>query len=608
MGLRDVLGRERSSLVLLHPTALPDPPGRSYGVGELGSQATRFLDWLAEGGFVLWQVLPLGHTGYGNSPYQTFSRYAGSPYLVSVERLLEAGDLTPADHDAYVRRVEEAGLAEGRADYGWLYRHKVGADWGEASGREEPPAILRRAYRNLAVGHGPRQEAFRTFIRRAGGWLRDYADFMAIKELHGHVPWDRWQPQYRDVAAWRARRDEALARSAALAETVAFYEYTQFVFAEQWQAVREHAARLGRRIVGDIPWYVGYDSADVWAHPAFFDLDAEGTPVHVAGVPPDYFSATGQLWGNPVYRWWDASGALNEAAVAWWAGAIAHLLTTVDLLRVDHFRAIDSFWKIPYGSPTAQRGVWGKGPGQRLLEALRERLGAEHLPLIAEDLGYFDPLAPDRPDYPAEFPPERRFAVDEHLRALMTTGDPADLPAFDPETRIYRPRVAVDRLMEAFGLPWMGILQFAFEGENRFLPQNLVENSVIYTGTHDNNTTLGWYLDMARAETQGAHDPLGQPVQGATRYHAHMAGFRRLDERPQMNVSWDLVELALASPSAVAGVPIADILRRGEEARVNLPGDISRPWWDWRARREDLEDAALASALRRMNTHYGRAG
>ncbi|NLD71099.1 MAG: hypothetical protein GX649_00110, partial [Chloroflexi bacterium] len=456
MGLRDILGRDRSSLVLMHPTALPDPPGSAYGVGELGSQATRFLDWLSEAGFVLWQVLPLGHTGYGNSPYQTFSRYAGSPYLVSIERLLAVGDLTPQEHDAYVAQVREAGLDERRADYGWLYRHKVGADWGTGSG--ETPAVLRQAYRNVATGQAGRYDAFQEYVRRAGSWLVDYADFMAIKEFHGHQPWDRWQPAYRDAEVWRAQREERLGRSAALAETVAFYQYTQFVFDEQWRAVRDHAERLGRRIVGDIPWYVGYDSADVWAHNAFFELDERGTPVNVAGVPPDYFSATGQLWGNPVYRWWDEDGNLNEPAVAWWADAIAHLLTTVDILRVDHFRAIDSFWRIPYGSPTAQRGVWAKGPGRRLLEALRERLGGDQPPLVAEDLGYFDPFAPAPEDYPGHIPEARRFRVDQHLHALMTTGDLAALPQFDAASRIYQPRVAVDRLMAEFDLPWMGIL------------------------------------------------------------------------------------------------------------------------------------------------------
>jgi len=603
MALQDLLGVERASLVLMHPTALPEPEGGPYGVGELGSEAHRFLDFLVEAGVLAWQVLPLGHTGYGNSPYQTFSRYAGSPYLVSVEALCEVGDLTEGQCDAYVSRVKEAGLVVGRVDYGWLFRHKVGDRWPET---EEEQPVLRLAFGNLQRQGGARRAEFESFCRASEGWLDDYAEFMALKELHGHASWDAWAPAFRDVNRWRDERGRLLAENETLARTIEYYRYVQFVFYEQWEAVRRHAAQHRRLIIGDVPWYVGYDSADVWAHPDCFDLDVHGRPRTVAGVPPDYFSATGQLWGNPVYRWWDETGELRSAVVQWWCDSLAHILSTVDLLRIDHFRAIDTFWQIPAGSTTAQVGTWGKGPGAPLLEAVRARLDGGKLPLVAEDLGYFDPVAPYPDAYPDDIPPARRFAVDAHLRGLLLSDAFAGRPEFESEQSLYRPRIAVDRIMETFELPWMGILQFGFEGEERFYPTALVPNSVIYTGTHDNDTSLGWYLAMVRAETQGEHDPLGQPVLGATRFGEYMRGFPRVEERLQTNVSWDMIEVALASPSALAGLPAGDLLCKGSEGRLNLPGDTSRSWWDWRATREEWHLDRLAARLRKLNAHYGR--
>lgn len=603
MALRDLLGRERASALLMHPTALPDPDSGPYGIGELGSVAHGLVGTLQEAGVLGWQVLPLGHTGYGNSPYQTFSRYAGSPYLVSVERLRNVGDLTEADHDAYVQSVRDAGTPPDRIDYGWLFRRKVGARWTE-DGEDEP--VLRRAYRTFRRTGGARLDAIDAFSRGAAAWLDDYAEFMALKELHGHQPWDRWAPTFRDVRRWRDHRPRLLAEGDGIGRTINYYRYVQFVFYEQWEAIRARLHDSGRLLIGDVPWYVGYDSADVWAHRECFDLDDEGRPRWVAGVPPDYFSATGQLWGNPIYRWWDEAGALRPVVVDWWRDSIAHLLGTVDLLRIDHFRALDSFWKIPAGSPTAQVGEWGKGPGADLLIAIRRRLGGGSLPLIAEDLGYFDPFAPDPDSYPPDIGSARRFGVDDHLRRLLVEGAFEGRPEFEPEHRLYRPRIAVDRIMEAFDLPWMGILQFGFEGEDRFYPPHLVPNSVIYTGTHDNDTSLGWYLGMVRAETQGARDPMGQEVLGATRFDGYMGPFVRHEWRSQRNVSWDMIEVALASASGLAAIPVGDLLCKGTEGRINLPGDISRPWWDWRATREEWRPWELAPRWRALNAHYGR--
>jgi 4-alpha-glucanotransferase len=676
MGFEEVIGRERASLVLLHPTSLPDPKGQCYGVGELGSEAIRFVDRLADAGVLAWQVLPLGHTGYKDSPYQTFSRCAGSPLMISVERLLEAGDLTPPDHDAYCAAAREAGLGAApaidpdsgsaathgamRTDYGWLFEHKIGANW------REPLGVLRRAYLHFVqrAPDDPRRRAFGAFRERHGAgqaaWLGDYADYMAIKEMHGQRAWNEWAEPYRGVAAWRHARADLLRDAPSLASTIGFFEYLQFVFFEQWDALRRHARERGRLLIGDIPWYVGYDSADVWARREAFDLDEEGRPIGVAGVPPDDFSATGQLWGNPLYRW------RHPEAMRWWADSLGFLLDMVDLLRLDHFRAVDTYWVVPREQAerdgTAMGGYWEKGPGTALLEAIRSelarrgRLGAGgQLPLIAEDLGCFDPLRAAREAYPDHVAPHRRYSLSLDFAALLSTADPVLGKAFDPETGEYSTRIGVSEILRAFDLPWMGVLQFAYQGADIYLPERMPPLSVTYTGTHDNDTTLGWYAGHLGAEREedirsGGHaralgrvwrrvhlsrerfqrgDPQWTFEQEAAALAAaaeaagngngeslpdglreplamahHLAVERDCgDEREIVRT---VVESALWSHSCLAGAPMQDLLLLGNEARMNRPGDAEGQWWAWRATADQMNDEEMWQWLREIDERYGR--
>jgi 4-alpha-glucanotransferase len=608
MGLWNVLGRKRAALVLLHPSSLPDPKGAAYGIGELGSEAFHFVDFLAETGVLVWQILPLGHTGYRDSPYQTFSRRAGSPYLISVERLRRAGDISGPEHEDYVNRARDSGAAPGAgANYGWLFRNKLGKDGRDAN------AVLRRAFRRF--GHRPKRDgrraAFAEFCEREADWLDGYAEFMGIKEQFGHRAWSRWPRPFREFREWRGRRKSLLAHSTALADAIAYYRYLQFVFFQQWGALRAHAARRGRKILGDIPWYVGYDSADVWANRDLFDLDERGRPSGVAGVPPDYFSPTGQLWGNPLYNW------ENPRTEEWWVETAALLLRQVDVLRIDHFRAADSYWEIPFHwartRKSAARGAWARGPGRALLSALRARLAAAKgaprnapLPIVAEDLGFLDPLRATPRDYPKRTERGKRFPVEAHFRRMLRDRDATLGPGLDPRTGEYSTRRGVDALLEEFDLAWMAVLQFAFEGDPRHRPARVPPNSVLYTGTHDNDTALGWYLDMVAGENAEALDSMGNPVLGASNFDRYMRRFPRAEKRRRRCVSWDMIEAALASRSCLAGAPMQDLLALGAEARMNLPGNVARPWWAWRATREQMRAESTARRLRLLTRRYGR--
>lgn len=607
MGIEQVLGKKRASLVILHPTSLPDPARAEYGIGELGSEAYRFVDFLAKAGILAWQILPFGHTGFRDSPYQTSSRFAGSPYWISIERLLLAGDLTRREHDAYVARVREANLPVDRADFGFLFRNKVGKNWDDAD------AVLRQAYVrfNKRGSRDTRRLACDAFRESSGHWLQDYAEYMAIKEHHGHRAWAKWRGEFRDVAKWRAKRRELLKKTANLAKTIDYYAYLQFVFFEQWEALRKHARRKGRVLIGDIPWYVGYDSADVWANRDIFDLDSRGLPRQVAGVPPDYFSRTGQLWGNPLYAW------ENPRTLEWWAEAIEFILTKIDILRMDHFRAIDSYWRIPYEwalkKKTASKGDWAKGPGAALLRAIRARLGARAsggvLPIIAEDLGFLDPVAASPAEYPKGTADAQRYKVDPAFRKLLLSHSESVRAGLDRRTGVYNTRKGVDAVLREFDLAWMGVLQFGFEGDRRHQAQRMPPNSVIYTGTHDNDTAVGWYAEMVSKENMGARDPVGNLVVGASAFDKAMLNFaRRRPRAPQRGVSLDMIEAAYSSASCLAGAPMQDYLRLGREARMNQPGDIGKPWWGWRATCEEMDYAALARLLSGLNRAYRRSG
>ncbi len=402
---------ERAAGILLHPTSLPGP----YGIGDIGPEAYRWVDFLSQSETGLWQVLPLGPTGYGDSPYQCFSAFAGNPYLISPHLLLQEGLLYNEDLTHLPPFPAE------RVDYGMVIPWKL--------------EILQRAYARFRQ-HGSRhlKEAFTAFQAEQAHWLDDYALFMALKEAHGGAPWPTWET---DIRQRETQALEAARRS--LAEAIEKQAFFQFLFFSQWRNLKNYANQRGVRIIGDIPIFVAHDSAEVWAHPELFFLDEHGNPTVVAGVPPDYFSATGQLWGNPLYRW----DVHAQDGYAWWLARLRTVLELVDIVRLDHFRGFAAYWEIPAGEETAINGRWTPGPGAAFFTAVEAALGS--LPLIAEDLGE---ITPD-----------------------------------------------VVALREQFHLPGMKILVFAFsdDARNPFLPHNYPQNCVVYTGTHDNDTATGWY-------------------------------------------------------------------------------------------------------------------
>jgi 4-alpha-glucanotransferase len=495
------MSRTRASGILLHPSSLPGP----YGIGDLGPEASRWLRWLASTGCTYWQTLPLGPTGYGDSPYFCFSAFAGNPYLVSPDRLVEDGYLEAGDLD----RVPD--LPADRVDFGRVIPWKLG--------------LLDRAFERFQEErpHGAAGR-YRAFRRSHAGWLDDFALFMALKEAHGGGPWSDWPGPLRH------RRPRALAAARrSLAVEAERQAFRQFLFFEQWTRLRTQARRLGLRIMGDAPMYVAGDSADVWAHPDLFLLDADLRPRVVAGVPPDYFTETGQLWGNPIYDW------KRHAAdgYAWWISRLRALLELADLVRIDHFRAFVDYWEVPAGSPTAQTGRWVWGPGAPFFARVKAALGG--LPIVAEDLGEVHP----------------------------------EVPA----------------LLRQLGLPGMKVLQFAYDGDpdNPFLPEHHTRNCVVYTGTHDNDTTVGWYRSLRRSERRRVREALDGKGRG---------------------IAWDLITAAWASPGFLAVAPMTDLLALGPESRMNTPGTFGRNW-TWRMA-PGAARSALARRLEALNRSSGR--
>ena len=463
----------RSSGLLLHPTSLPGP----FGIGDLGPEAYKFVDFLVQAGQSLWQVLPLGPTGYGDSPYAGYSAFAGNTLLISPEQLVKEGLL------------ESAPSLDTK-------RHKI--DFGEVHKHKEQ--LLRKAYeRYTKTTDTTLRSAFGTFAQEQARWLKDYAQFRALKDAHGGAAWNEWEPQ-------EPRREEV--------EAHMFY---QFLFFRQWFALKSYANEHGVSIVGDLPIFVAQDSADVWTNPEQFKLDKNGKPLVVAGVPPDYFSSTGQLWGNPLYNW----EHMQADGFKWWIERVRATLTVVDIARVDHFRGFAACWEIPGGDKTAERGQWVEAPGRELFKAIREALG--ELPLIAEDLGV---ITPD-----------------------------------------------VVALREEFGFPGMRILQFGFgsDSKNIDLPHNYVPNVVAYTGTHDNDTTVGWFDSVAG--------------EGSTRTAKQIERERKfcLDymNTKGEEIHWDFIRTVLASVANTAIVPLQDLLGLGTEARMNLPNSTEGNW-AWR--------------------------
>jgi len=411
---------ERAGGILLHPTSLPGP----YGIGDLGASARSWLDWLSSSGCSLWQVLPIGPTGYGDSPYQSFSAFAGNPILINLDGLIEEGLLNTADISTIPDFPQE------RVDYGMVIGY-----------HERLLAHASQRFREGSAQH--LTGAYRSFCHEQADWLDDFALFMALKNEHHGLPWAEWDP------ATANRDPEALEEaSGALVSSIEDHRFRQFVFFQQWGLLRQLAHEKGISIIGDIPIFVSHDSADVWAHPELFYLDETGMPTVVAGVPPDYFSPTGQRWGNPLYRW----DLMRENGYAWWIQRFKAVLSCVDIVRLDHFRGFEAYWEVPAESPTAEIGRWLKGPGDDFLTVVRAAL--EDLPIIAEDLGLITP--------------------------------------------------EVEALRDRFDLPGMKILQFGFEGtmDHPFLPHNYPERCVAYTGTHDNDTARGWYDAASEAHRE----------------------------------------------------------------------------------------------------------
>jgi 4-alpha-glucanotransferase len=485
----------RRSGILLHPTSLP---GR-FGIGDIGPTAHAFVDFLAFAGQSVWQILPLAPTGYGDSPYQALGAFAGNPLLVSPDALVADGWLEREE-------IEGPPLAGDRVDYGAVIAWKA--------------SRLALAAEHFAVRAGPRQRrAFSAFREANAGWLDDFTLFLALKALHRGEPWTRWEPELA------ARAPSALGRARrALAAEVDAHAFAQFAFAEQWGALHRHCRARGIELLGDLPIYVALDSAEVWAHPELFHLDAAGTPAIVAGVPPDYFSATGQLWGNPIYRWEERPAECIRFFVERARSALAQ----VDRLRLDHFRGLEAYWAVPAGAETAEAGEWRPGPGAPLLEALRAELGG--LPLVAENLGVITP--------------------------------------------------PVEELRRRFGLPGMAILQFAFGKDPQaptFRPHAWTQDLVAYTGTHDNDPVLGWWA------SDGAGDSTRTP-EDVVREKALARRYLATDGR-EMN--WVMIRALLASVAGTAVVPLQDVLGLGSEARMNRPATPTGNW-RWRFRAQDL--------------------
>jgi 4-alpha-glucanotransferase len=499
----------RASGILLHPTSLPG----DYGVGDLGAEAYAFADFLADAGQTLWQVLPLGPTGYGDSPYQCFSAFAGNTLLVSPARLAEEGLLDKSDLASVPR------LSEERVDYGEAIKLK--------------DKLLRRAFENFGRASVPLREEFESFARRESPWLEDYALFRALKEARGGASWNEWESAL-------ARREPAAladARESLRAETDA-QKFFQFLFFRQWAALKDYCRARRIRIVGDVPIFVAYDSADVWVNRRLFKLHEDGSPRVVAGVPPDYFSATGQLWGNPIYDW----DAKQGEVIDWWIGRLRSTLRLFDILRIDHFRGFAASWEVPAGDETAVRGRWVAAPGAELFAAVEREL--HEPPIIAEDLGV---ITPD-----------------------------------------------VDALRERFGFPGMRVLQFAFGGDasNRDLPHNYHSNVVVYTGTHDNDTTVGWF----------------NAGEGSTRDAAQIERERKfcLDylKSDGAEIHWDFIRAAFESVADTAIIPLQDVLGLGSRARMNLPASTAGNW-GWRFRRGALT-REVSARLRELTELYGR--
>lgn len=492
---------ERSSGILLHPTCLPGP----YGIGDIGSTAHHWIDFLSSSGCGLWQILPLGPTGYGDSPYQCFSSFAGNPYLISPDALLKDDLLHPDD------LFDRPSFPNDHVDFGSVIPWKLG--------------VLDRSFIRYQQLHSARLKTeMEEFRAKQSTWLDDFSLFMALKEIHGGKPWHTWEAPLRTrqpeaLSAVRKQYDIAIERQI----------YRQFIFFRQWSQLLAHAHEEHIQIIGDIPIFVAHDSADVWSNPKLFHLDGSGKPTFVAGVPPDYFAPTGQLWGNPLYRW----DVHARDGYAWWVERIKATLELVDVIRIDHFRGFAGYWEVPGQAKTAEFGRWVPGPGKEFFQNIQRTLG--DLPFIAEDLGV---ITPD-----------------------------------------------VEDMRDSFNLPGMRILQFGFDStpQDPFLPHNYPVNCVVYTGTHDNDTALGWYNRVTEKDR---------------------AFYRSYMNRDGNDFSWDLIRGVWSSVAIFGLAPLQDFLNLGNEARMNYPGNPSGNW-TWRMPKDALS-LELEAKIKNLNYLYSR--
>lgn len=499
----------RASGILLHPTSLPS----RFGIGDLGRDAYRFVDFLVEAGQSYWQVLPLGPTGYGDSPYQCFSAMAGNPLLVSPEKLVQDGLIFPED----IPNIPD--FPKERVDYGKVIDFKMG--------------LLKQAYQNYKHSQNTDLKGeYLTFCKNAADWLNDYALYRSIKDAHDGKAWYNWPMSL-------ARRDASVLSEVEeqLADEIEQQKFFQFLFFRQWLHLKHYANHQGIKIIGDIPIFVAYDSADVWQNLDYFKIDSLGRPTVVAGVPPDYFSKTGQLWGNPLYDW----ERMQQDSFKWWIERVKLMFQIVDLVRFDHFRGFAACWEVPAGHKTAEHGKWVAVPGRALFSTIKAVLGSPAI--IAEDLGV---ITPD-----------------------------------------------VEALRDDFGFPGMRILQFAFGGDPDCadLPHNYVRNCLVYTGTHDNDTTVGWYSSRV--------------AQGAPPSYAREADYcLRYLNSDGSAIHWDFIRAAFASIADTAIVPVQDLLGLGSEARMNLPAS-QQGNWSWRVQ-DGMLTRELAAKLKHLTATYGR--
>lgn len=495
--------KERLSGILVHPTSFPSP----YGIGDLGPGAREFIDFLEKAGQHLWQVLPLGPTGFGNSPYQSYSSFAGQPLLISPDELIKDGLLEKKDLGEIPKWDNEL-----RTDYDKAAEYKS--------------ELFHIAYEHFVeLKDAPIKKEYNSFVRKTA-WLKDYSLFMACKDFHDGISWQEWD---KEIALPTDAAKEKWTKK--LKKSVDYYRFIQFLFFRQWDALKTYANERGIEIIGDIPIFISSDSCDVWANKELFQLDSKGYPTSVAGVPPDYFSATGQLWGNPLYNWKEH----EKTGFAWWIERIKAQLQVTDYLRIDHFRGFEAYWSVPAKEETAINGKWIKAPGKKLFETIEKALG-DDLPIIAEDLGVITP--------------------------------------------------EVEALRDAFHFPGMKVLQFAFDdiSENAFLPHHYSYNCICYSGTHDNDTTAGWY----RTAKEESRDKV-----------------RRYMGCDGNNVSWDFLCTAWKSVARMAIVPLQDVMRMDSDARMNTPGTPEGNWI-WRYSREQLKEEDAIN-LRLTTELYGRS-